>query len=134
MSALSDYTENELLDHLLGKQLTDFVSPENLYVALFTADTALETNVIGSAAEISGGSYARIAVSFAAASGGTAANSGTVTFPVATAGWGAITHCAIMDALTAGNVLVWGELTEPKTIGIGDQFKFAAGNLTVSLA
>lgn len=133
MTALSVYTEDELLDHLLGEGDRDFASPETLYVALFTAETALETNVIGSASEVSGGAYAREAVSFDAASGGSASNTAAVEWDPASASWGTITHCAIMDASTAGNVLVWGLLSASKVIGIGDQFKFAIGNLTVSL-
>jgi hypothetical protein len=35
MSAASNYLENEVLDHVLGKGARNFTSPANLYVALF---------------------------------------------------------------------------------------------------
>jgi hypothetical protein len=84
--------------------------------------------------EVSGGSYTRKAVTFAAASGGSSATNATVTFDTATGNWGSITHVAVMDAATSGNVLFWGAVTTAKTIETGDTFQVSSGNLTVSLA
>lgn len=131
MSAASNYTEDKVLDHVLGQGARNFTSPANLYVALFTASTGLEANT--PSAEVSGGAYARKAIAFGAASSGSAANSATVTFDVATANWGTVTHVAVMDAATSGNVLFWGAVTSQKTIETGDTFQIAQGNLTVSL-
>jgi hypothetical protein len=130
MSAASDYLENKLLDHVLKN--TAYSQPSNLYLGLFTANTGLESN--SPSAEVSGGSYARKAVTFAAASSGSAATSATVTFDTATANWGTITHVAVMDASTSGNVLFWGAVTASKTIETGDTFQVSSGNLTISLA
>ena len=129
MSAASDYLENKLLDHTLGN--TAYTQPSN-YVGLFTAVTGLETN--SPTAEVSGGSYARKAASFAAASGGSCSTDATITFDAATANWGTITHVAVMDAATAGNVLFYGAVTSAKTIETGDTFQISSGNLTISLA
>jgi hypothetical protein len=84
--------------------------------------------------EVSGGSYARKSVAFAAASSGSAATSATVTFDAASATWGTITHVAVMDALTSGNVLFYGAVTTSKTIESGDTFSVSSGNLTIALA
>lgn len=130
MSAASNYLENKVLDHVLTA--TAYTQPSTRYLALFTADTGLETN--SPSAEISGGSYARQAVTFAAASSGTSATNATVTFPAATGNWGTITHVAVMDASTSGNVLFWGAVTTSKTIETGDTFQVSSGNLTISLA
>jgi hypothetical protein len=130
MSAASDYLENKVLDHVLTA--TSYTAPTTRYLALFTADTGLEANT--PSAEISGGSYARQAVTFAAASSGTSATNATVTFPAATGNWGTITHVAVMDAATSGNVLFWGAVTTSKTIETGDTFQVSSGNLTISLA
>lgn len=130
MSAASDYLENKLLDHTLRN--TAFSQPSALYLGLFTADTGLEAN--SPSAEVSGGSYARKTVTFAAASSGSAATNATVTFDTATANWGTITHVAVMDAATSGNVLFWGAVTTSKTIESGDTFQVSSGNLTISLA
>ena len=129
MSAASDYLENKLLDHTLGN--TSYAQPTN-YVALFTADTGLETNA--PSAEVSGGGYARQTASFAAASGGSCSTDATITFPAATANYGTVTHVAVMDALTSGNVLFHGAVTSSKTIETGDTFQISSGNLTITLA
>lgn len=140
MSALSDYLENELLDHVLnnGRSIT-YTPPTTLYIALFTSVGGLENNTEGSQTEISGGSYARVALNgstnyFTVAASGATSNYAEIAFTTATADWGTITHVAIMDAATSGNVLLWGALSVSKEIKSGDQFKFTAGNLDISLA
>ena len=129
MSAASNYLENKVLDHVL--RVASYSQPSGLWVALFTASTGLETN--SPSAEVSGGSYTRTAVTMGAASNGSSTNSGTVTFSAATANWGTVTHVAIMDASTSGNVLFWGAATASKTIETGDTFQISASNLTISL-
>lgn len=135
MSAASNYLENAVLDHVLGG--TAYSQPATLYLGLFTNDSGsaaanLEAGTLTD--EISGGSYARETVTFAAASGGSAATNATVTFTTATANWGTITHVAVLDASTAGNVLFYGAVTTSKTIESGDTFQVSSGNLTISLA
>lgn len=135
MSAASNYLENKVLDHVLRN--TAYSQPSGLWLGLFTntsgnAATNLEAGTLTD--EVSGNGYARKTVAFAAASGGTTASSATVTFDAATGNWGSITHVAVMDAETAGNVLFWGAVTSAKTIESGDQFQVSSGNLTISLA
>lgn len=137
MSAASNYLENKVLDHVLGG--TQFTQPANLYLALFDNDsgnaaTNLEAGTLTDEVSTSSTGYGRKAVSFSAASSGSASTSATVTFDAATANWGTITHVAVMDASTAGNVLFWGAVTTSKTIESGDTFQVSSGNLTVSLA
>jgi hypothetical protein len=139
MGALSNYLEDALLDHSLnnGRALT-YTPPDTLYIALFTSSGGLENNTEGEQTEITGGSYARQALNgsdnyFTPASGGEAENYDDIEFPVATDDWGVLTHVAVMDALTGGNVLYWGELTQTKQIDSGDQYKFNAGTLVIGL-
>lgn len=135
MTAASNYLENKVLDHTL--KVSAFTQPANLYLGLFTntsgnAAANLEAGILTD--EVSGGSYARQSLTFAAAVSGTSANSNTLTFPVATAVWGTVTHVAIIDASTSGNVLFWGAVTTSKTITTGDSFQIVPGNLTVTMA
>ena len=139
MSAASNYLENEILDHVLGKGTRDFASPGNLFVALFkdvgTGTLAnLEIGTLSDEISTSGTGYSRQAVSFNAASSGTAVSSATLTWSVATANWGTVTALAVVDASTAGNVLFYGNLTVAKTIDSGDSFQIQANNLSISLA
>jgi hypothetical protein len=136
MSAASDFLEAKLLDHVLTG--TAYTQPSTRYLALFTAVTGLETNSPSAEISTSGTAYAREAITFAAAvtSGATtsSASSATVTFDAATANWGTVTHVAVMDAATGGNVLFYGAVTTSKTIETGDTFQVSSGNLTISLA
>tara|TARA_B100001287_G_scaffold276783_1_gene289433 strand:- start:3126 stop:3557 length:432 start_codon:yes stop_codon:yes gene_type:complete len=142
MSAASNYLENELLDHVLGENGKTYTSPSNVYLALFTSDGGLEANDSTSFTEIStsGTGYGRIDMdvdnstgAFGNASGGSASNSQTITFNPAQSNWGTVTHVAIMDHQTAGNVLFHGAVTTSKTIETGDTFQVSASNLTISL-
>ena len=128
MSAMSDYLENKFLDHFLGTSST--ASPSNVYVALHTADPT----DAGTGTEVSGNGYARQAITFGAASSGTASNS-AVEFPAASGGdFGTITHIGIWDATTSGNLLFHSALTTSKTIADGDIFKIAASGIDITAA
>jgi hypothetical protein len=131
MSAASNYLENKILDHVLTA--TAFTQPSR-FLALYTASPGEEgshTNEVST----SGTAYARQAVTFAAASGGSSATNATVTFPAATANFGTITHIAVVDSDEegSGNVLFYGAVTTSKTIETGDTVQITSGNLTISL-
>ena len=135
MGSFSDYLENEILDHILGGG--DYARPATVYIGLWTS--ALSDSSTGSSAgEVSGGDYARKSVTnngtnWPAAASGAKANGTAITFVQATGSWGTVTHFAILDASTAGNILGHGTLTQSKTIGNGDTASFAIGDLDVTL-
>jgi hypothetical protein len=130
VSDLSNYLEDALINHILRN--TPYTSPgTSIYVALFTGDPLEDA----SGPEVSGGSYARVQVTaWDAPVDGLTQNTNEIAFPQATAVWGLITHVAIFDAATLGNMLFKGALTASKQIDSGDTFKFPAGDLDVSLA
>ena len=127
MAEFSNYLENAVIDAVL--RATSYTSPTTVYVGLFTTDPT----DAGSGTEVSGGSYARTAVTFSAPSNGVTSNSADVEFPQATASWGSVTHIGIYDAASSGNLLFHTVLDTTKTIESGDIFKIASGNLTVTL-
>lgn len=126
MSAMSDYLENEILDHILGTGA--YTMPTTVYVGLSTGSFADDN----SGTELSGSGYARQSASFNAAASGTADNSAAIEFPAATASWGTVSHFGIFDALTSGNLLIHGSFTTAKEIGTGDILKISAGDLDIS--
>ena len=137
MSAASNHAENLALNFLLTDSTA--TRPTEWYLALFTntstnAATNLEAGTLTDEVSTLGTAYAREVIAFDDAVSGTCASDGTVTFDAATANWGTITHVAVMNASTAGNVLFYGAVTTPKTIETGDTFQVTDGNLTVSLA
>jgi hypothetical protein len=128
MAEMSNYLENALINATLRN--TSYTSPTTVYVALYTDDpTDADTGT-----EVSGGSYARVAVTFGAPSNGVSTNSGNVEFAAATGTWGTVTHIGIRDALTTGNLLYHTALDVSKPISSGDIFRITTGNLSVTLA
>jgi hypothetical protein len=125
--SISNFLENKLLDHSLGG--TAYTQPSTIYVALYTSDPT----DADSGTEVTGGSYARQSVAFAAASGGSKASNATVTFPTATANWGTVTHIGLRDASTAGNLLWSGALSSSASVTTGTTFSIASGALTCTL-
>lgn len=128
MSEISTYLENALINATLRN--TTYTSVATVYVSLWTSDPT----DAGSGTEVSGGSYARQAVTFGAPSSGVSTNSGDVTFPTATGTWGTVGWIGINDALTSGNLLYHTPLDVAKEITTGDVFKIATGNLSVELS
>jgi len=128
MAEMSNFLENAVINAVLRN--TSYTSPATVYVALYTSDpTDADTGT-----EVSGGSYARTAVTFGAPSNGVTTNSASVTFPTATASWGTVSYIGLRDASTSGNLLFHTALDEAKTVGTGDIFTISTGNLSVTLA
>jgi hypothetical protein len=130
MANMSDFLEVTLLN--LSLNGTSWAGMTDPYISLHTADPT----DAGTGAEVSGGSYARVASSFATASGtsGAVVSDATATFPTATADWGTVGWIGLWDAASSGNMLYHTALDAPKTIDSGDIFKITAGNLSVTLA
>ena len=128
MAEMSNFLENALVNATL--RATTYTSPATVYVALFTTDPT----DAASGTEVTGGSYARTSVTFAAPSNGASASSADCTFPTCTSTWGTVSHIGIFDASTTGNLLYHTPLDTSKTIETGDIFKIASGSLTVTLA
>lgn len=144
-SALANFWENELIDHLFRAR--SYTAPTDHYIALYTAAPG-ET---GGGTEVSGGSYARVQVAAgfgnwegtggettntdSAGTGGGTQNRNAITFPAPTANWGSVTHFASLDAASGGNFYLYGALTTPKTVNNADPApSFAVGDLDFSLA
>jgi len=130
MGGFSDYWENKILDHIFGK---GSYTPPTIYVGLSTADPTDDGTGL---AEPSGNAYARVQTSTSdwnAASNGSLDNINDITFDLATGNWGMITHFALFDAATAGNMLAHGALSQSKAIGESDTARFEASDLQISL-
>jgi hypothetical protein len=128
MAEMSNYLENALINGTIRG--TTYTAPTTIYVALYTSDpTDANTGT-----EVSGGSYARTSVTFAAPSNGVSVSNADCTFPQCTSSWGTVGWIGLMDASTSGNLLYHTPLNTSKTIETGDIFKIASGNLSVTLA
>ena len=126
MGALTDYGEVLALKFITGQAVTQ---PTSLYLALFTS-TGTDSSA---GTEVTGGSYARQSISFAAptSGAGTVVNSADITFanmPACT-----VTYAAIYDASTSGNRLFYGPLTTSQIINAGGSAVALAGSLTFAI-
>jgi hypothetical protein len=130
MASFSDYTENLVLTYLFTNG--SVTRPTAWYVGLFTA----APSDTGGGTEVSGSGYVRKVTGTITVSGTgtTATNSAAIEFAAASGGnWGTITHAAIFDAETSGNMLAWAPLTTQRIINDGDVFRVPASSLTITL-
>ena len=131
------YVTSALLNVLRG---TAFPAvPAGFYLALFTT---MPTKSDGTGAvEVSGGSYARVALSPVAGTWAAPAlqadnvtelisNAAAINFTTATANWGTILGVGIYDASTVGNLWLYGTLATSVLVNSGTPFSFAIGALT----
>lgn len=141
--ALTDYAENKIVDAVMRGQTLG--APATWYVALYTVCPTDST----AGTEVTGGSYARVAVTAgltqwagtqsagsttaSSGTGGTTSNNATISFPTPTAGWGTVVCWGLTDAASSGNLWIYSALTVNKTINNGDSVSFSAGAATFQI-
>ena len=106
------------------------IKDDTPYLALYTTNpTSADTGT-----ELTGSGYARKAVTFGSitiASGvGTMTNTSDIIFDsIPTAN---VTHFGLRDALTAGELNVFGSLSSTAAVVSGDEIRIPTGGLTVT--
>lgn len=132
--SFANYLEEKLLNYLLCNGA--FTRP-TVYVGASTADPGEDASGLAEPAESA--NYGRIPTSpttdWDSWAAGIVDNTGVLSFSVASASWGLITHVCMFDAQSvgAGNLLMSQSLSVAKTVTQDDQLKFNAGNLDVTL-
>lgn len=142
---MTNYLSNKMIDLLWRGQAYSW--PATLYLGYYTA---APTNA-GGGSEVASGGYARVPLvpslanlSGTQAAGSTAASSGTggltsnnvaLTYPAPSADQGTVLAEGVFDASTAGNLLLWGLLSIPKTVTSGaDAPSHDAGTFSITFA
>lgn len=136
-TGLSNYAANGFLDRMFRNQA--FTVSAN-YVGLWTT-TLTDASTGSTGTEVSGGSYARVAVNasgggspaWSAVSGGATSNANTISFTTASGSWGTVTYAAVLDASSTGNMLMYGAVTS-QAVASGDTVSFASTALSLSQA
>lgn len=131
----SNYFDATLGDYILGGGT--FTPPSTVHIGLHTADPT----EAGTAGEISGNGYARVAVAnnttnwpTITGSSGLKQNGTAIVFPTASGSWGTITHFSIWSASSGGNLLFQGPLSESRVIGAGDTPRFLPNGLRITFS
>lgn len=118
MASASDFLENEIIDTL--------IRGDTPYVALYT----VAPTDAGGGTEVTGGSYARQAVTLSAAVGGNTSNANVLTFtamPSCT-----VVAWAIHNHVSAGDMKVHDTCTA-KTYTAGENATIAGGELDITV-
>jgi hypothetical protein len=134
-NGISNYAANGFLDRMFRNQA--FTVSAN-HVALCTAaptDSSTGTTIV----EPSGNNYARKEINenggaspaWGTVASGAVANGAAVTFNTPSGSWGTITHMAICDAATVGNLLYYGDVTD-QAVASGDAPSFPTGDLDIT--
>lgn len=124
----SNYLRGKVIDGSL--RATTYTAPTNVYVSLHTADPTAGATA---GTEVSGGWYARKLGTFAAQStAGQTSNSNTITYDPVTSGPVTVTHFAVWDAATLGNMLYYGPLASSKTFATTDVPSWLPGQVAIT--
>lgn len=130
---LTAFAQKKLGDLALG--VAAWTMP-SVYLALFASSPGENGSL---ASEVSGGSYARVALTAKMGAAdtvtGIAISTSVVTFPAPSAAQGVIAWAGIVDASSAGNVLAYTPLGNPLVVNNGDPaISFDVGTIAVSIA
>lgn len=140
-SAVNEF-ENDMADWIVGRTPAGHANlgaPATAhYLALFTSTLTDASTTVADGTEVSGGSYARVAIPGAffgtAASGGVVSNDAEIAFPTATANWGTVASWAVVEGNTGGTDKIVAWCDDPSTpVNNGDTAKFASGQITVTV-
>lgn len=135
-SGVSDFGAGAFLSALFG--ITADIT--GYYVALCSdAPGPAADGTILTALEPAGGSgYARQA--YAAGASNWAANGSYLTnlveilFPLPLGDWGRLTHYALTDSLTNGDLYAWGAFTNPQNVTASYSISIPVGGIVLSLS
>lgn len=134
-SALTAFGTDALLNILFGVRRP---VPATYYLALLTTAPAVTaTGDTLPEPTVGQTGYVRAAVPnidqwWAVGAAGATTTAQMVTFAPATAGWPEITHYALCDAVTGGNVYLYGRLTVPRRVAAGDAAAVPPGLLEIT--
>ena len=133
MGSITDYLEDELLDHVLNGNT--FSPAATLYLCLCTADPTDAATGASMSECGDSGAYERTEITFDEVFNRQIYQLADVTFPTATGSWGTVTHFAIADTQThgAGNVYAHGTLAFSRSVESGNTPVIAAAEIMVEL-
>lgn len=131
MSAFSNYLEDQITGWIAGTSMT---APTATFVQLYSQDPT-------DAGSATGALYSRVSVASGAGSwtrgtggAGTITNASAITITSSASATASATHFAVFTSATGGDMLFYGALTTAKTIASGDEVKFNASALTLTVA
>ena len=105
--------------------------PTNYYIGLSTSAPTISGSGVTEPSIDAG--YARVRLtSLSEPNDGVVTNSQAINFNESTASWGTITHFVIFDSATAGNLLMYGALSTPRSVETATIMTIKEGYLSLS--
>ena len=132
MGSLTDYAENELLDHIFNAA---YSSVATVYLVLSTADPTDAATGASCNEHPDSNAYARATISFGTAATRRITQDANCTFTKATGNWSTISHWCIADNAShgAGNILAHGAFTSSFTPVTGNTVQIASAQIWVQI-
>lgn len=124
------YFLNLVSGNVYGTKKTPAI-PDQYYIGLSsTAPSADGLNVT----EPASGGYQRVQLTgLSEPTAGVVTNPTSISFPESTQSWGTVSYFVIFDAATEGNLLMYGELEEARTVEAATIMTLRANSLTLSV-
>jgi hypothetical protein len=132
MSAFSNYLEDQITGWINGSAFASTLTG-GTWVQLYTADptdAGLHTGAYLARVNVAANGWTR-----GTSGAGTLTNTSTITVTTNAASAATVTHVAVFDVVTAGagNMLFYGALSASKSVATGDEVKFNASGLTLTV-
>jgi hypothetical protein len=127
--AFSNYLEDEITGWINGT--TFDAAPTSTFVQLYSQDpteSGSPTGALYTRVEVAAGGWTRV-------TSGTAslANTTAITITSSAASGATASHVGVFDTSASGNMLFYGALAASKVIASGDEVKFNAGALVLTV-
>lgn len=124
------YFLNLVSGNVYGTKKTPAI-PDEYYIGL--SSTAPSTDGLNVTEPASGG-YQRVQLTgLSEPTAGVVTNPTSISFPESTQSWGTVSYFVIFDAATEGNLLMYGELEEARTVEAATIMTLRATSLTLSV-
>jgi hypothetical protein len=127
--AFSNYLEDEITGWINGT--TFDAAPTSTFVQLYSqspTEAGSLTGALYSRVSVAAGGWTRVTSSTA-----TLANTTAITITSSASSAATATDVAVFDASAAGNMLFYGTLAASKVIAVGDEVKFNASALVLTV-
>ena len=127
--AFSNYLEDEITGWINGT--TFDAAPTSTYVQLYSQDpteAGSATGALYTRVAVAAGGWTRVTNSTA-----TLSNTGIITITSSAGSGATASHVGVFDAITSGNMLFYGALAASKVIAAGDEVKFNASALVLTV-
>ena len=125
----TNYLASKLVKGTVGG--FSYPAPDKVYLALLTEDP---TKSGFTDSEVDQASYTRKEITFTTSGlNGESSNANKLEWATATSNWGNVSHVGVMDSASAGFMLYFTALDNPKDILSGDQFIINVDQLKLTL-